>query len=146
MLDTSFYAKILSVVEGRRGIQMEKYFNTKQKIFNPCGRRHKRIPSPAVLKFNVSYYFSHEWFYGKTRRTTLFFFRLFGATFWKTLVNSSPESLSTTRNKHVGKLIYSLGTINTGSSTKNTSLYIEQEKKENKHVISGKDPPRFALI
>lgn len=65
----------------------------------------------------------------KTGKTTLFFFRLFGATFWKTLVNSSPESLSTTRNKHVGKLTYNLGTISTGSSTKNTSLHMEQKEK-----------------
>ena len=61
----------------------------------------------------------------KRNKLTLFFFKLLGATFWKTLVNSSPESLSTTRNKQVGKETYSLGTIRTGSSTKNTSL---QEK------------------
>ena len=67
----------------------------------------------------------------KHYKLTLFLFKLFGATFWKTLVNSSPESLSTTRNKQVGKETQSLGTVRTGSSTKNTSLQVKQAANSN---------------
>ena len=91
----------------------EKKTNTELQKLEPTNRHtniQKKVDRMKGLglllkgKKNKDVEISYMYIFGRVSKYTLFFFRLFGATFWKTLVNSSPESLSTTRNKHVGKV------------------------------------------